>query len=111
MVVRGFDRDVRIDGVKRIPNRIENVVSFHREDLVWCIYFVVMFAGVYICRFRGDFKAYYFPEIWQKALSGWSVAALVTAAAGMLAPVAYDSYFLMSVRDMGQMGDGEKGDA
>ena len=88
-----------------------HLFSFHREDLVWCIYFVVMFAGVYICRFRGDFKAYYFPEIWQKALSGWSVAALVTAAAGMLAPVAYDSYFLMSVRDMGQMGDGEKGDA
>ncbi len=98
-----------------IPNRIENVVSFvfvspGGSGLVY------LFCG-YVCR------CIYLPgfeEILRHIISrrsgrrhcpAWSVAALVTAAAGMLAPVAYDSYFLMSVRNMGQMGDGEKGDA
>ncbi len=70
-----------------------HLFHFQREDLYWCLLIGMTFAGMYICQFRGEFAAYYFPEIYRIPLAVYQKAALIMGTIGMLAPAVYDLYF------------------
>lgn len=70
-----------------------HLFRFGKEDIVWCVYLVVMFAGMYICQFQGKLQAYFFPEISSSYISGDVWTAFVLGACGMLAPGIYDLYY------------------
>lgn len=84
-----------------------HLFQMQKEDLIWCIYLVLMSAGIYICQFQGRLQAYYFPEIFSSCISGNVWMILLAGTCGMITPCMYDLYYRFrdirrSVLEMGQ---------
>lgn len=77
-----------------------HLFRIQKEDILWCIYFAVMFAGIYICQFQGRLLAYYFPEISSAHISGKIWTAFVPGICGMIAPGIYDLYYRVWLRSL-----------
>lgn len=67
---------------------------FHirKEDIVWCIFMLLTFTGMYVSQGRGGLQAFYFPELVFRPVTGWNSTALAAGALGMAAPAVYDLY-------------------
>lgn len=70
-----------------------HLFRFRREDLYWIVFMTAAFSGMFFCEFRGMFKTYYFPEIYQTPLSVHAGISLAAGGLGMIAPAVYDLYY------------------
>lgn len=75
-----------------------HLFRFHKEDTIWCLYMIVLFAGLYVCQLRGGLQAYYFPELSWCSITQETGAALVTGSLGMISPGLYDLYYQWNQR-------------
>lgn len=75
-----------------------HLFRFHKEDIIWCLYMILVFGGLYVCQLRGNLQAYYFPELARQPITPETGAALATGSLGMISPGLYDLYYRWNQR-------------
>ena len=75
-----------------------HLFRFHKEDTIWCLYMIVLFAGLYVCQLRGGLQAYYFPELFWRSIMPETGAVLAAGCLGMISPGLYDLYYRWNQR-------------